>query len=203
MSFCWPLGLKLSAHSDDRRAFEYYRSYVDPVSTDIFFHLFFHLTVISFRTVAILALLGSASSIDLREACDTPARPASRVRNRARSFSISSGGSSSTQMSRRLPSRRRSPIILRPPPNHPSVSDGSQRSDPDQGSVVSLPRESGGRAAPGWNQFWNPGRAWSPLFRRFRLTFSLDLSLSRRYLGLPLWTWLLVTATCVLELLSI
>ena len=140
MSFCWPLGLKLSAHSDDRRAFEYYWSHVDPVG--IFFHLLFHLTVISFRTVAILVLLGSASSIDLREACDTPARPASRVRNRARSFSISSGGSSSTQMSRRLPSRRRSPIILHPPPNHPSISDGSQRSDPDQGSVVSLPRES-------------------------------------------------------------
>jgi hypothetical protein len=119
----------------------------------------FILSFISFRAIVILALLGSAFSIDLKEACDTPVKPASRARNRARSYSISSSGSSSIPMSRRLPSRHQSPIVLRPPLNPPSTSGGSQRSDPEQGSIVPLTREMNDNAAPSWNRFWNPGPA--------------------------------------------
>jgi hypothetical protein len=153
MSSCWSLGLKLSAHSYDKCAFEYFRTYVDSVRDIGFFVISFILCSISFRAIVILALLGSASSVDLKEACDTPVKPASRARNRARSYSISSSGSSSIPMSRRLPSRHQSPIVPHPPLNPPSASGGLQRSDPEQGSVVSLPREMNDNAAPSWNQF--------------------------------------------------
>jgi hypothetical protein len=148
MSSCWSLGLKLSAHSYDKRAFDYFRTYVDSVRDIGFFVISFILSSISFRAIAILALLGSASSVDLKEACNIPVKPASRARNCARSYSVSSSGSSSIPISRRLPSRHQSPIISRPPLNPPSASGSSQRSDPEQGSVVSLPREMNDNAVP-------------------------------------------------------
>jgi hypothetical protein len=151
MSSCWSLGLKLSAHSYDKRAFEYFRTYMDSVHDIGFFVISFILSFISFRAIAILALLGSASSVNLKEACNTPVKPASRARNCARSYSVSGSGSSSIPMSCRLPSHRQSPIASRPPLNPPSTSGSLQRSDPEQGSVVSLPREMNDSAAPRWN----------------------------------------------------
>jgi hypothetical protein len=198
MSSCWSLGLKLSAHSYDKCAFEYFRTYVDSVRDIGFFVISFILNFYFFQSDCDTCAAGQCVlNRSIREAYDTPVKPVSRARNCARSYSVSSSGSSSIPMSRRLPSRRQSPAVPRRPLNPPSASGSSQRSDPEQGSIVSFPQEVNGSAAPRWNRFWNP------LFCRFQLSFSLDLSLSRRYLGWPLWKWLTITAVCVLELLLI
>ena len=194
MSFCWSLGLKLSPFSHDKLSFSYYRKHVDFVRRYAFYFVVFKLTIIYSLLVIIVYLALVSLRIPI-VGYATPARPVSRGRRRDRSSNAARSGSNSTRMSRQLPSRCRSPIILRPP-SPSNVLDGYLHPGGSRESSVSFPRGSSDRPAPGWRSSQSPNlnRAWCPFNRPFRLNFSREI-LMRNYLGLPYWAWGLLTVT--------
>ena len=135
--------------------------------------------------------------------CDTPVTAAPRARNHARYSENSNYGECSIQTFWPRPCRRQSNLNSRRT-RYPPSSDGLLSPSPSPTSLGSFPLDSNDRPASEWVRLWNRtprNRAWNPFLRPFRLSLTWDLSLNRRFLGWPMWTWMGLAAMCVLRFL--
>jgi hypothetical protein len=192
MSFCWSLGFKLSPNSNDKRAFNYYRTVVNTVSL---FAYHFPCVALEFpiRVLAMIVLHNRVRFPLPDVVRDIPAMGATGSRGNVRSSSSSSSGTVEIRTCPPRRSRRRRPPIRVRPRHRPLSLDDSQISDFDLGPSRYSPPNLRSRA-PRWSRSSNaelPGPAGNPLPRRYPCNISLDC-LQRRCLGLPVWVWILL-----------
>jgi hypothetical protein len=153
------------------------------------------LIIIVYRLLVITAFLGLAYLRTLLVDCGIPARPVSKGRRHAQSSNVSEDEQASTRMFHQCQSCCHSPIILCPTAQ-PFVSDGFLNPGRSWESSVSFLHGLNDRQVPRWSPSWSPNlnRAWCPFSRPFLMIFLREIW-SQIYLGLPWWTWGLLTVT--------